>query len=117
MDIYATGDVTIRAKSQTTVHTGLSWECPPGYCGLVFSRSGHAKYGVRLQNSVAVIDSDYRGEWMCIMRNDGDVDLIVRAGDRIAQVKVVPVLQTEWAEVPELNDSARGEGGFGSTGR
>jgi dUTP pyrophosphatase len=69
-----------------------------------------------LQNSVAVIDSDYRGEWLCIMRNDSETDFTVQVGDRIAQVQVVPVLQVEWLETSELGSTARGEGGFGSTG-
>lgn len=98
--------------------TGLSFEIPEGYVMLVFSRSGHAfNFDVRLSNCVAVIDSDYRGELRIRLTADGHNGLFVQDGDRIAQCMLIPIEQWEFAMVDELSETARGEGGFGSTGR
>ena len=85
---------------------------------LVYSRSGHGfKHGVRLANSVGVIDSDYRGEVSIGLRNDSPLRFDYKAGDRLAQAMILPVPMVELVEVEELSDTERGTGGFGSTGK
>lgn len=99
------------------LRTGLAFEIPPGWVMEVFSRSGHGfKHGVRLVNSVGVIDADYRGEVQVALHNDGRGRFLVRHGDRIAQARLVPAPQVQMVEVEELSETARGAGGFGSTG-
>ena len=102
--------------------TGLAFEVPPGHVMLVFSRSGHGfNHAVRLANSVGVIDSDYRGEvkvkLTCDDCQDDEPPLKINPGDRIAQAMVLPIPRVEFEEVTELSATARGQGGFGSTGR
>ena len=101
-----------------TFRTGLSFEVPYGHVLKVFSRSGHGfKHGIRLANGTGIIDSDYRGELMVCLKNDGPSEpLIVHHGDRIAQAMLVPIPRVELIEASELSDTERGTGGFGSTG-
>lgn len=100
-----------------TFRTGLAFEVPHGHVLKVFSRSGHGfKYGVRLANGTGIIDSDYRGELMVCIKNDGPEPLVVYHGERIAQAMLVPIPRVELIEVEELSDTERGAGGFGSTG-
>ena len=99
------------------VPTGLAIALEPGTVGLVYPRSGLAsKFGVTLSNCVGVIDSDYRGELLIAMTNHSRQPYTIRPGDRVAQLVVTPILLPEavWAE--ELDETARGAGGFGSTG-
>jgi dUTP pyrophosphatase len=98
--------------------TGLKVEVPPGWVLKIYSRSGHGfKDAMRLSNCVGVIDSDYRGEIMVALRVDGENSKIkIGDGDRIAQAMLEPAPQCELIEVEELSETARGEGGFGSTG-
>lgn len=100
--------------------TGLAFEIPPGWALEVHSRSGHGfKDAIRLSNCTGIIDSDYRGELLVALRFDGDLDTgctSVKAGDRIAQAKLVSAPQVEIEVVEDLSDTARGAGGFGSTG-
>lgn len=97
--------------------TGLAFEIPEDHVMLVFSRSGHGfKDGMRLSNCVGVIDSDYRGELKVSLRIDGIRLSNIVGGDRIAQAMVLPVQQVSFLEVDELTETARGTGGFGSTG-
>lgn len=109
----------IRVTGMSVIDTGLAFEVPQGHVMLVFSRSGHAmRSSVSLANSVGVIDSDYRGE-VKVMLTRGlphMEPLVVRHGDRIAQAMIVPYPRVEFDEVKGLADSARGDGGFGSTG-
>lgn len=98
------------------VSTGLSFEIPEGYVMLVFSRSGHGfKHDVRLSNCVGVIDSDYRGEVKVKLRGDEYNNLDFKYGDAVAQAMIVPVPKVSFIEVQTLSETARGEGGFGST--
>jgi len=100
------------------VHTGFSTEIPIGYWGAIYARSGLAtKQGLRPANCVAVIDAEYRGEWLIPLHNDSSDVQIIHHGDRIAQFMLAPVIETSFEEVSELNDSDRGEGGFGSSGK
>jgi len=102
-----------------TFSTGLAFEVPDGHVMLIFSRSGHGfKHGVRLANCVGVIDSDYRGEVSVRLSVDSEQsELEVSHGDRIAQAMALPVQQVTFMEVDELSSTARGAGGFGSTGK
>ena len=121
MDLHACVDapVTIPAGERAVIPTGLAIALPSAdYVALVFARSGLGiKHGVAPANCVGVIDSDYRGEIMVGLHNAGESDYTVQPGDRIAQLMVVPVVQAQVQMVEELDDTARGAGGFGSTGR
>ena len=119
-DLYACLDspVTIRSHKTEKIGTGLSVEIPEGYFGAIFARSGlAAKEGLRPANCVGVADSDYRGEYIVALHNDGDVARTVKNGDRIAQLVIMPFLSVEFNEVAELDETERGAGGFGSTGK
>ena len=121
MDLCACMDqaVEIPPRGLVTLPTGIAIALPSAeYVALVFARSGLGiKHGVAPANCVGVIDSDYRGEIMVGLHNAGESDYTVQPGDRIAQLMVVPVVQAQVQMVEELDDTARGAGGFGSTGR
>ena len=121
MDLHACvdGAVTIPAGGRRVLPTGIAIALPSAeYVALVFARSGLGiKHGVAPANCVGVIDSDYRGEIMVGLHNAGESDYTVQPGDRIAQLLVVPGVQAQVQMVEELDDTARGAGGFGSTGR
>ncbi len=101
------------------IPTGLAIELPSQQMvALVFARSGLAsRHGLGLTNGVGVIDADYRGEIQVLMHNTGPQPVTINAGDRIAQMVFMPVFRAVFEEVAELQDTARGTGGFGSTGR
>lgn len=101
-----------------TINTGFCTEIPEGYFAPVFCRSGMGiKKHLRLSNSVGIIDSSYRGEWMVALHNDGDKPQIINHGDRIAQFAILPVLNVNLIETDSLEETERGTGGFGSTGK
>lgn len=111
------GDLTIAPGQTALIHTGLALEIPAGYAGLVYARSGLAsKHGLAPANKVGVIDADYRGEIMVALHNHGAESQTVGHGERIAQLVVTPFLAVDYEEADELTDTARGAGGFGSTG-
>jgi dUTP pyrophosphatase len=120
-DLYALpeGEPVVIGPGETAfLHTGLAAAIPAGYVGLVFARSGLAcKGGLAPANKVGVIDSDYRGEWLVALHNHGGAPQTVKPGDRIAQFVLVPVLTPLLTEVDALDETDRGRGGFGSTGR
>ena len=117
-DLYACGEaVTIAPGETALVHTGIVMEIPQGLVGLVYARSGLAtKRGLAPANKVGVVDSDYRGEIMVGLQNSGKEDYVIQPADRIAQLMVAPVIQAQVELVDELDETARGAGGFGSTG-
>ena len=121
MDLCACIDapVTLEAGARALIPTGIAIALPSAdYVALVFARSGLGiKQGVCLSNGVGVIDSDYRGEIGVGLVNLGQTDYTVQPGDRIAQLMVTPVVQPTVVQVSELDDTDRGAGGFGSTGR
>ena len=120
MDVCAAVHEEVRIKPGETVliPTGFSIEVPSGYEAQVRPRSGLAiKHGIGILNSPGTIDSDYRGEMKIILTNFGNEDFIIRRGDRIAQLVIMPVVRAMWEEVPQLNQSHRGSGGFGHTGK
>lgn len=119
-DLYACldGDLTIAPHGTERVPTGLAVAVPDGYFAAVFARSGlAAREGLRPANCVGVCDSDYRGEYLVMLHNDTDQPRTVRSGDRIAQMVVLPYLEVTFREVDALDETDRGAGGFGSTGR
>lgn len=110
--------ILIKCGEIKKIPTGIAMHIPEGFGGFVFPRSGLAsKHGINLANCVGVIDSDYRGEVICPVQNNGPADYIVQPGERIAQLVLMPVLQAELVFVEELADTERGAGGFGSTGK
>jgi dUTP pyrophosphatase len=104
-----------------TVGTGVAVKIPEGFVGLVFSRSGMGKSGITLANSVGVIDADYRGEVKVMLQNSSDNPYSIEIGDRIAQLVVTPIVTPEFitfeGEEEDWNTTARGTGGFGSSGK
>ena len=119
-DLYAVtgGEVTIAPQETKLIKTGLAMEIPEGYVGLIYARSGLAsKRGLAPANKVGVIDADYRGEVMVALHNHSAIAQTIADGERIAQLVITPFLRVEFEETQELSDTARGEGGFGSTGR
>ena len=117
MDVLAAEDVTLPPGGRHAVATGLAMAIPHGYEIQVRPRSGLAlKHGISLPNTPGTIDSDYRGELKIIMINLGSEAFAISRGDRIAQLVLAPVVRAGWEEVADLDDTARGEGGFGSTG-
>ena len=119
-DLYACLDesVVIPAGKTVFVTTGLALEVPKGCAGLIYARSSMgAKRGLAPANKVGVIDSDYRGQVMVALHNHGQEDQIVQPGERVAQLLITPVFTPGFVEVDELDDTLRGTGGFGSTGR
>jgi dUTP pyrophosphatase len=110
-------DITILPGKRALVPTGLAIALPPGFEAQVRPRSGLAlKNGITVLNSPGTVDADYRGEVGVILANLGETPFVVTRGMRIAQMVVAPVTRLAWHPVAELPDSARGEGGFGSTG-
>ena len=119
-DLYALtdGPVTIAPGQTVLIHTGLALAIPQGYVGLVYARSGLAtRQGLAPANKVGVIDADYRGELMVSLYNHSGETRTVECGDRIAQLVIAPYLTARFQEAEELDDTERGKGGFGSTGK
>ena len=117
MDVVAAEDVTIAPGARHAVATGLAMAIPAGYEIQVRPRSGLAlKHGITVPNTPGTIDSDYRGELKVILINHGSEDFAIRRGDRVAQLVLAPVTRAGWVEVNSLDETARGTGGFGSTG-
>ena len=120
MDLRAflVSDIVIAPGERALVPTGLHMALPVGYEAQVRPRSGLAyKHGVTVLNSPGTIDADYRGDVGVILINHGDSDFVVQSGDRIAQLVVAQYASFTWEAVTDLSDTARGEGGFGHTGK
>ena len=117
-DLHSIEDVILKPGERRLIRTGLAFEIEFGYEIQIRPRSGLAfKHGITVLNSPGTIDSDYRGEIKVLLINHSNEEFEIKKGDRIAQAVVVPVIQAEIIEVEELSDTARGEGGFGSTGK
>lgn len=119
LDLYAAEAATLGPGERASVGTGVAVEIPAGHAGLVLPRSGlAARHGIALVNAPGLIDSGYRGELRVLLLNTDRAEAFeIEPGDRIAQLVVSPVVDTEPVEVEELGESARGGGGFGSSGR
>lgn len=119
-DLYACSQnaITIHAGETVMVPTGIAVAIPKGYVGLIFARSGLGiKRGLAPANKVGVIDGDYRGEIMVALHNHSGMDQTIEPYERVAQMAIVPFLQVDYEEAEDLDETERGTGGFGSTGR
>lgn len=117
MDVVAAEDVVIAPGARHPVATGLALAIPEGFEIQVRPRSGLAfKHGITVPNTPGTIDSDYRGELRVLLINHGVEPFAIQRGDRVAQLVLAPVVQAAWEEIEELDETARGAGGFGSTG-
>lgn len=119
-DLYACIDEVVEFEPGETklIPTGLAMEIPVGYAGLIYARSGLAsKKGLAPANKVGVVDADYRGEIMVALHNHSTGKKSIEPKERIAQLVIAPYLTAVFNETDELNDTVRGDGGFGSTGR
>ena len=118
LDLYSTEEAVIMPHTSVHVHSELAVAIPDGYFGAIFPRSGLASIkGIRLANSVGVIDSDYRGAMLLPLYNDSDKMYRVHKGDRVAQLVIIPCLSCEPVEVGELDETDRGSKGLGSSGK
>ena len=119
LDLFASEFAHVGPGERWSVGTGVAVEIPEGHAGLVLPRSGLAqKHGIALVNAPGLIDSGYRGEIMVLLLNTDPAEIFrVELGDRIAQLLITPIATPEPVEAVELGESARGEGGFGSSGR
>ncbi|MBQ2582230.1 MAG: dUTP diphosphatase [Ruminococcus sp.] len=112
--------ITVKAGQTVKVHTGIAMEIDgdKNTVGLIYARSGLAtKHGLAPANCVGVIDWDYRGEVIVALHNSSDTDFVINHGERIAQLVLAPVFTPDVEVADELSDTARGEGGFGSTNK
>ena len=114
-DLMSTETLEIYPGEQKLVDTGVAVKIPEGYAGFVYNRSSQGKKGITIPHSVGVIDADYRGNIKVILKNLGEDPYEIQRGDRIAQLVIVPVLLVEFEDI--WNDTQRGTGGFGSTGK
>lgn len=111
------GSKVIMPHETEKINTGLSFKPPRGYFGAIFARSGLAtKYGVRPANCVGVCDEDYTGEYIVALHNDSDDPIIINNSEKIAQLIFLPYFDIDFVEVDELEETKRGDNGFGSTG-
>lgn len=118
MDLRAAADMTLKPGARGLVPTGLAIALPEGFEAQVRPRSGLAvKHGVTVLNAPGTIDCDYRGEVRVPLINHGEQDFVIARGDRIAQMVIAPVTRISWHELLELEDTARGTAGFGSSGK
>jgi len=118
-DLYACieEEVVIKPHQTVVIPTGIALELPIGYAGLIYARSGLAtKKGLAPANKVGVVDCDYRGEVKVALHNHGEVEQTVAVGERVAQLVITPYITAKFVAVDELSQTARGAGGFGSTG-
>ena len=112
------GNITINPNETVFIHTGIAMQIPTHLVGLVYARSGLAcKRGLAPANKVGVIDSDYRGEIMVAIHNHSTAPQTIEHGERIAQIVFTPYVAATLEESNELDDTVRGDGGFGSTGK
>lgn len=114
-DLFSCEDIDLYPEETKLVGTGISVKIPQGYTGLIFNRSSQGKRGIILPNSVGVIDTDYRGELKVILKNISNDLYKIKCGDRIAQLVIVPIKLVDFHD--SWNDTERGSGGFGSTGK
>lgn len=119
LDLRYCGDtgIMLAVGEIKSIPTGLAISVPDGCAAVVCARSGLAsKRGISLANGIGLIDPDYRGELCVVLKNHGSASFTVHPGDRIAQLMIIPIYHAELMEVDELDETERGEGGFGSTG-
>lgn len=116
-DLYMPEAGTCNGKA-SVISLGFAAEVPPNHVALIFPRSGTGfKHGLELNNTCGVIDSDYRGEWKASIRTKSGLEFNWNSGDRVLQFLIVPITNVELELADDLNETERGEGGFGSTGK
>lgn len=116
--VNASSDIILNPGEEYTIKTGVYAAIPEGYVGLLFPRSSMGKAGLSLENTVGIIDSKYRGEILAMVKNNKkDTRIIIEQYQRFAQLVIVPVFLPELEVVEELDNTLRGTGGFGSTGK
>ncbi len=119
LDLYANvnGELVLKSRNFAPVATGVCISIPKGFEAQIRPRSGlAAKHGITCLNSPGTIDSDYRGEIKVVLINHSDTDFVIKRGDRIAQMVICEVCMADFAEVTKLDETARGDSGFGHTG-
>lgn len=119
-DLFAdiSEDIIIDPHTTAMIGTGLAVAIPEGYFGGIYARSGlSSKEGLRPANCTGVVDADYRGEIKVALHNDSDFERTITPGQKIAQMVIMPFLSVEFQQVEQLDNTDRGEGGFGSTGK
>ena len=117
-DLYSLYDYVINPHETVKVDTGLNFQLPEGTCGAIYARSGLAtKQGLRPANCVGICDAGYRNNYIVPLYNDSNEVRIIHKYDRIAQLIIQPFIQSELTEVDNLNETERGNGGFGSSGK
>ncbi len=115
LDLFSTEDYVLKSGERKIISTGLAIELPEGYVSLIWGKSGLAvKKGIAILGGV--IEHTYRGEYGVIALNTSDEDFVVKAGEKIAQLLIQPIVSADVEEVFEMSDSVRGESGFGSSG-
>ena len=123
MDIYLQEDVTLVIGADNVIHLGFAAEVPEGYAAILLPRSSVGMKGISLRNTAGVIDSDYRGEWIAHIVIDQNQDNALldewhyKRGDRLIQCLIVPVKKVDIELTESISVTARGDGGFGSTGK
>ena len=123
MDIYLQEDVTLVIGADNVIHLGFAAEVPEGYAAILLPRSSAGMKGISLRNTAGVIDSDYRGEWIAHIVIDQNQDNALldewhyKRGDRIIQCLIVPIKKVDIELTESISVTARGDGGFGSTGK
>lgn len=115
-DLKSSVSCTLHYREVLKISTGIRVEIPEGYVGILVPRSSLGTKGLKLQNTIGVIDSDYRGDVIVVITNTEEAPIIINKFDRIVQLLVVPVYLEDLEFVDTLTDTPRGEGGFGSTG-
>lgn len=117
LDLYADNQAIIAPSATEIIHTGIAIELEPNTFAAIYARSGLGiKRGLRLANSVGIIDADYRGELLVALHNDSNATQVIHAGDRIAQMVIQPYICPTLEETDKLNETARNDKGLGSTG-
>lgn len=117
-DLFALNDYTIEPGKTVKIQTGIALELNDEYAGFIMARSGMAcNRGLAPANKVGLIDTDYRGEIIVALHNHGEETQTVNAGDKVAQLVIIRLPQATFIEVEELDETKRGDGGFGSTGK
>ena len=123
MDIYLQEDTTLVIGADNVIHLGFAAEVPEGYAAILLPRSSAGMKGISLRNTAGVIDSDYRGEWIAHIVIDQNQDNALldewhyKRGDRIIQCLIVPIKKVDIELTESISVTARGDGGFGSTGK
>jgi dUTP pyrophosphatase len=113
-DLFSYQDYEIYPEEQKLVDTGIAIKIPRGFAGFIYNRSSQGKVGITIPHSVGVIDSDYRGNLKVLLKNISEDPYKIKVGDRIAQLVIMPIQLVDFKDI--WNDTARGTGGFGSTG-